>query len=78
MAAGNGEMGNDSEKIVLVPATTNKIVLLSPGSKLSNKPSVWLKKIMAKADLVITYQWKGKIWYYPVSKIKVLEVIAGV
>ena len=78
MSAGNGEIGNNSRKIILVPATSNKVLLLSPGSFLKINPSSWLKKMLVKADLVIAYRWKGKIWYYPVPKIKMLEVVAGV
>jgi len=78
MAAGNGEMGKNSKKITLVPVTSNKVLLLSPGLKLNSRPTASLKKIVAKAELVITYRWKGKTLYYPVSKIKLLEVIAGV
>ena len=70
--------GNDSKKITLVPVTSNKLLLLQPGSILNSKPTASLQKMMKKAELVITYRWKGKIKYYPVYKIKMLEVVAGV
>jgi hypothetical protein len=68
-----------SKKTVLVPATKNKILLLIPGAEKNSvtKLSASLKKLVSKNEMVIVYEWKGKIYYYAISKIKLLEPVAA-
>lgn len=70
--------GNDFKKITLVPATVNNVLILSPGSQVNLKRGCRLRKMLKKADLVITYIYNGKTRYYAVSKIKDLEVVPGI
>lgn len=73
-------MGVSSQKTVLVPSTRNNVLLLIPGGllKTSSKPANWLQKMLTGNELVVACKWKGKIWYYTVPKIKLLDTIAGV
>ncbi len=78
--ASTEDIGVSSTKTVLVPATNNKVLRLFPADqlKISAKPPGWLRKMQEKNEIFIGCKWKGKIWYYSVPKIKVLEAIAGV
>jgi hypothetical protein len=66
--------------ITLVPATVNTVVLLSPGKENipAKKPAAWLKKPVSASELVLVYQWKGKLWYAAVSKITALKPAAAI
>jgi hypothetical protein len=68
-----------SKRKILVPATKNKVLLIIPGTELSNSTkSSSLKKQLLKGELLIIYKWKGKTYYHTVPKIKVLEPVAAV
>jgi hypothetical protein len=71
---------NKAKNTTLVPATTNKVLLLSAGSQIvtTKKPSVTLQKQLSKAELIIVYKWNGKYWYFTVPKITVLDPVASV
>ena len=74
------DLGVSSQKKVLVPSTLNKVLRLIPKGllKAGNKRANWLQKMLAENELVVACTWKGKIWYYSVSKIKLLDTIAAV
>ena len=74
------EMKYPDSTITLVPRSSNKIILITPGSeKLSLKrSSSYLRKIVAYSELVIVYKWKGKLWYCGIKKIKELRPLAAV
>lgn len=62
---------------VLVPATRQKVIQVEPGDSLPviKKPSSALVKMMKQSELIFSYQWKGKLYYTPVTKITVLEKV---
>ncbi|MFI5133003.1 MAG: hypothetical protein ACHQEB_01640 [Chitinophagales bacterium] len=68
------------EKITLVPASVNKILLIIPAGspETAAQPSGSLKKLVKKSELVVVYQWKGEIYYSTVQKIKKLGPFASV
>lgn len=68
------------EKITLVPASINKVVLIIPGeaSRNNKKPSFKLKKLISSSELVVACQWKGKIYYAMTQKIKSLKPFVSV
>ncbi len=70
--------GNNSNKITLVPFTTNNVLLLSPGTQVNKKPRCRLRKMLKKAELIIVYSYNDKKRYYSVTKIKELEVVPGI
>ena len=76
------EMKTDdpSGNTVLVPKSTNKIILITPGSEkiTTQKPSASLSKSLSSSELIIIYKWKGKTYYSEVKKIKELKTLAAV
>ena len=64
----------------LVPKSTNKIILITPGGeKISTqKPSASIGKPISASELIIVYKWKGKTYYSEVKKIKELKTVAAV
>lgn len=72
--------GFNTTKIILAPATKNKLWSLSTGSLITKppKPSSTLQKLINKNELVIVYRWKGKLYYTPLKKIKKLDPAVAV
>jgi hypothetical protein len=70
----------ETKKIILMPASENKFILILPGEAATKglKPSGALKKMIKESELVVAYQWKGKLWYFQVKKIKEIEPVAAV
>lgn len=69
-----------NKTITLVPKSSNKILLITPGSEKlpSKKPPLYLRKAVTSSELVIVYEWKGRFWYSEVKKIKELKPLAAV
>jgi len=60
---------------VLVPKTSNKVtrlLILNTSDKLSNTSSTE-KKMLNTSSVVISYKWKGKIYYATAKELKRLE-----
>jgi len=70
----------ESKKLMLVPATKNKVLLLIPTAEKNNprKFSASLKTLVSKNELVIVYRWKSKIYYYTIPKIKILKPVSAI
>jgi hypothetical protein len=69
-----------SKNTILVPKTSGKVLQLvitglikEPGKYLSSQ-----KKLINESDLVVSYLWKGRMYYKSIKKIKMLEPIAAV
>lgn len=60
-----------NDTTVMVPATNNKIILISPVAKKTGD-SKYALNFTRLNELVIRYSWKGKIHYTTVKKIKEL------
>lgn len=72
----NSNIPNQPEKIVLVPATTNKVLQL----KLNESEGLTtttnsIKKLTEKNDVVVEYSWKNKTYFATIQKLKTLEPV---
>jgi hypothetical protein len=67
-------------KVIMVPATTQKVISLKPGELIKNHiiQASSFRNLAKHAELIISYVYKGKKYFIGVKKIKVLEPIAGV
>jgi hypothetical protein len=70
---------NDKKKMELVPKTKNKVLKLTLTGVFEDQAiiSSTLKKLIAKNNLVISYNWKGKTYYATIKNIKMLEPLAA-
>jgi hypothetical protein len=70
---------NDKKKMELVPKTKNKVLKLILTGVIEDQAiiSTTLKKLIAKNNLVISYNWKGKTYYAALKNIKMLEPLAA-
>ena len=66
-------------EIVLVPATSKKVIRLTPGTQMNffAPPVPYLQGLLDANELVIEYRWKEETCYFPVSKLKKLEAVAA-
>ena len=60
-----------NDTIIMVPATTNKILLVYPGTIKTND-SKYVLNLLRTNELVIRYTWKNKTYYTSIKKIKEL------
>lgn len=60
-----------NDTIIMVPATSNKILLIHPAAKKQGNSKNALN-IAKQNELVIRYTWRGKMYYATVKKIKEL------
>ena len=74
------DVASKPEKMILVPASVNKVVLIIPGeaSKNSKKLTYKLKKLISSSELVVACRWEGKIYYTMAQKIKSLKPFVSV
>lgn len=72
------EAGHPKNRI-LVPATRQQVMQIEVGDSLQKAPVLFpfLKKMMQQSELLIGYEWKGKMYYRSLSKIVELEKIHG-
>ena len=70
---------SDKKKIELVPKTKNKVLKLILTGVVEGQTihSTTLKKLIAKNNLVIGYNWKAKTYYATLRNIKMLEPLAA-
>lgn len=63
----------------LVPENAGPVIQLTPGDqrKVRVKNPAWLNRLLKDNELIIVYIYKGKTWYHPVSKIKMLDAVPG-
>lgn len=61
-----------NDTIIMVPATSNKILLIHPSGK-KQSDSKYALNLSRQNELVVRYTWKGKIYYATVKKIKELS-----
>jgi hypothetical protein len=71
----NSKTSIDSEEIVLVPSTSNKVIELKINEPVGVKKSAKLKKLMHNNDLVISYVWKTRKYFTVLKQLKTLEPI---
>lgn len=60
---------------ILVPVSKQKLVQIEPGDSLAitKKPFAALASMMKKAELILCYAWKGKLYYAALQSIPELE-----
>lgn len=77
MVAGEG---TETQNLTLVPATRNKLWILTPGQAIQKPatPSTTLRNLIRKNEMVLVYRWKGKLWYSTVKKITALPPVLAV
>ncbi len=75
-----GDAFSQSKKIILSPASGNLFLLITPGEAVvpELKTSGALQKMINNSELVVVYQWKGKLKYFTVKKINEIEPLATV
>jgi hypothetical protein len=66
---------SSQEEQILVPATQDAVVLTYPASAVMEQAQIskYLKDLVTRYELVITYFWKGKKFYKVARKISELE-----
>ena len=66
-------------EIQLVPSTSKKVIMLTPGSQLNffAPPPARLQKLLDTNELVIEYRWNEETCYFPISTIKKLKAVAA-
>jgi len=64
----------------LVPAVKGKVISIVPGQtkKSSLIKTPWFINMTKRAELIVSYTYKGKKYFISVKKIKMLEPVAGV
>lgn len=63
------------EKMVLVPATENKVIQLTITDTIQIEKTAALQKLTNKNDVVISYTWKKKKYFAVLKKIKKLDPV---
>jgi len=74
----NNNIPAKPEKIILVPATTNKVLelqLIETTDGYRNAPAI--QRLIEKNDVVIVYLWKKKKYFLSLKKMKKLEPVAN-
>jgi hypothetical protein len=72
----NNNIPNRPEKVVLVPATKNKVLELQlRDSQTPIAKTTTVQKLTDKNDVVVAYLWKNKKYYVTVKEIKRLEPV---
>ena len=66
-------------EIQLVPSTSKRVVMLTPGSQLNffAPPEARLQKLLDANELVIEYRWNEETCYFPISIIEKLNAVAA-
>lgn len=69
----------DGKYIQLVPSTTKRVVMLTPGPVMNffAPPPAELQKLLDTNEMVIEYRWNDETCYFSVPKIKTLERVAA-
>lgn len=63
-------------KKTLVAATKMKVLQFQKADSATvSKPSSTLKKMMKQSELILSYSWKGRIYYTTLKKITILEPV---
>ena len=74
----NRNIPSNPRKVVLVPATKNKVVQLEVAKpETENKKSGTIRKLIGRNDIVVEYLWKGKRYLVSIKKITKLEPVAN-
>jgi hypothetical protein len=73
------KLSHDGKYIQLVPSTTKRVVMLTPGSIMNffAPPPPELQKLLDANELVIEYRWNDETCFFSVPKIKILERVAA-
>jgi hypothetical protein len=68
------------EQKILVPATRKKAISISIDGDPRDTviKAAWFRNMIKSSELIITYDYKGKRYFVPVKKIKVLPPVAGI
>ncbi|HYC41226.1 MAG TPA: hypothetical protein VEB63_12150 [Chitinophagaceae bacterium] len=74
----NNDIPAQPVKTVLVPATRRRVISIQP---LSQSPitvrAAWFRDMTRRNELVVSYFYKGKKYFLPVRKFKVLPPVAA-
>ena len=74
----NRMIPNKPTHTTLVPKTSKKVVQWVPAGKIQQQtPAAGAKNLMQTSELVISYRYKGKIYYKGVKELKELEPLMG-
>ena len=65
---------------ILVPATKQQVIYIAPVGEGNDKrlKAAWFTKMLNNSELIVSYLYKGRKYFIPVKKIKVLQPVAGV
>jgi hypothetical protein len=68
------------EQKILVPATKQKAISINLEGDARDTviKAAWFRNMVRNSELIITYDYKGKRYFVPVKKIKVLPPVAGI
>lgn len=66
----------DSSKLVLVPKTTQRVLMLTPAPAIEKKQSEKGKSLASNNELVVVYKQAGKFHYNTIKKLTQLETVA--
>lgn len=76
----NYDIPANPTKTVLVPATKQQVMAIapvgSPGDSVIR--AAWFRHMLKNYELIISYYYKGKRYFIPVKKIKILPPVAGI
>jgi hypothetical protein len=76
----NENIPQNPSKEILVPATKLKVISIVPGktknSSLARSPS--FIKMTKRAELIVSYIYRGKKYFIEIKKIKLLQPVVGV
>ncbi|MBC7873527.1 MAG: hypothetical protein H7Y01_06015 [Ferruginibacter sp.] len=65
---------------VLVPASKLRVMSITPVGSPTDKiiNTSWFRKLLRQSELIVSYLYKGKKYFIPVKKIKILAPVAGI
>jgi hypothetical protein len=76
----NYDVPSNPEKTVLVPATRHQVMSITPVGNPGDSVirAAWFRHMVKNYELIISYYYKGKRYFIPVKKIKILPPVAGI
>ena len=69
----------DPQNRMHIPVTDRQLIQIEPGEKLQQSPVLFpaLRQMMKHSQLLVSYSWKGKMYYRSLSNIMELEKVYG-
>jgi hypothetical protein len=73
------QLAGSRESSGKIPITDKQLIQIEPGDKLEKAPLLFpaLRQMMKHSQLLVSYSWKGKMYYRSLSKIIELEKVIG-